>query len=640
MVAEGRHPSKAVVGERVPVSVVAYREGHHALGVQVLWHGPDGMERARTRMQPEGTGLDRWQAVVQADAIGEWTFRVEAFDDPYLTWRDAVLKKVEAGQGDAELVNDLAEGATLLAGAAPRGRASESALVRAAVAALRDDALPVGERLSPALALADLMWREPVRRLVTPSDTYRVRVDRRQALFSAWYEFFPRSEGAVLPQRSGTFQTASKRLPAVADMGFDVLYLPPIHPIGRTHRKGPNNSLVAGPHDVGSPWAIGAADGGHDAIHPELGTAQDFRDFVATANALGIEVAMDLALQCSPDHPWVTEHPEWFTHRADGTIAYAENPPKKYQDIYPLNFDDDPAGLRAEILRVVRHWVDAGIRTFRVDNPHTKPLDFWHWLISEVKKESPEVIFLAEAFTRPAVMHGLAKIGFTQSYTYFTWRTTPAEMRAYCEELIAAAHYMTPNFWPTTPDILPESLQFAGPPMFKIRAVLASLLSPSWGIYAGYELFEHEPRPGAQEYVDSEKFELRPRDWELAEAEGRSLSGFLTRLNEIRRRNPALHWLRNLRFHDCDNPQVLVWSKTDPESTNTVLVVCSFDPGTVQWATVNLDMPALGLEPDDRLRLHDLLGGAHHVWGATGNAVRIDPFLDPAQVFTVERLDR
>jgi starch synthase (maltosyl-transferring) len=624
----------------VPVSVVAYREGHHALGVQVVWRGPDGVERSRTRMRPEGAGLDRWQAVVRPDAVGEWTFQVEAFDDPYLTWCDAVTKKIEAGQDAAELANDLAEGASLLAGAAPAGRESEAALLGAAVAALRDAALPVAERVRPAVALADLMWRSPIRRLVTASEPYRIRVDRRRALFSAWYELFPRSEGAVLPRQSGTFQTAAKRLPAVAEMGFDVLYLPPIHPIGRVNRKGRNNSLVAGPDDVGSPWAIGAAEGGHDAIHPELGTARDFRDFVSTANALGLEVAMDLALQCAPDHPWVAEHPEWFTHRADGTIAYAENPPKKYQDIYPLNFDNDPEGIRAAILRVVRHWVAEGIRAFRVDNPHTKPLDFWYWLIAAVKKESPEVIFLAEAFTRPAVMHGLAKIGFTQSYTYFTWRTTAAQMREYCEELVAAAHYMTPNFWPNTPDILHETLQYAGPPMFKIRAVLASMLSPSWGIYAGYELFEHEPRPGAEEYIDSEKFELRPRDWELAEAEGRSMSGFLARLNEIRRANPALHWLRNLRFHECDNPEVLVWSKKDPESANTVLVVCSFDPGAVQWATVNLDMPALGLQWHDRVRLHDLLTGSHHVWGASGNGVRIDPYLYPAHIFTVERIDR
>ncbi|GAB7044740.1 alpha-1,4-glucan--maltose-1-phosphate maltosyltransferase [Catenuloplanes niger JCM 9533] len=637
--AGGRYPSKAVAGELVPISAVVYREGHHALGVQVVWRGPDGTERDRVRMRPLGAGLDRWTAAVRPDGVGEWSFLLEAFDDPYLTWRDAVTKKLDAGQGAAELANDLTEGAALLHGIVWQGRASEAALIRAAVAALRDDGLAVAERVAPALALEEMLWRQPVRRLVTRSEAYRIRVDRTKALFSAWYEFFPRSEGAQLPHRSGTFRTATKRLVAVAEMGFDTLYIPPIHPIGRIHRKGRNNSLIARPEDVGSPWAIGAAEGGHDAIHPELGTAQDFRDFIAAAAGLGIEVAMDLALQCAPDHPWVTEHPEWFTTRADGSIAYAENPPKKYQDIYPLNFDNDPEGIRAEILRVVRHWVGEGIRAFRVDNPHTKPLDFWHWLIAEVKRETPDVIFLAEAFTRPAVMHGLAKIGFTQSYSYFTWRTSAAEMREYCEEIVASAHYMTPNFWPNTPDILHESLQHGGPPMFRIRAVLAAMLSPSWGVYTGYELFEHEARPGAEEYLDNEKFELRPRDFARAEAEGRSLKDFLTRLNRIRRDNPALHRWRNLRFHDSDNPAILVWSKKDPDSANTVLVACSFDPGAVQWATVGLDMPALGLGWDDKVRLRELLGGGEHLWSAAGNALRLDPFLYPAQIFVVERAD-
>ncbi|MFI5841508.1 maltotransferase domain-containing protein [Catenuloplanes sp. NPDC051500] len=672
----GRYPAKAVVGELVPVTVTAYREGHHALGVNVVWQGPDGADCAFTRMRPLGLGLDRWQALIRPDETGAWTFRIEAFDDPYLTWHGAVTKKLAAGQGIADLANDLAEGAALLAEAArtlplnaesragiqltdrgyrygqgsvienaaeipeavvPTPRA-ERAQIFAAAEALRDDSLTLQERTTPALQLEDLLWEKPVRRLVTSSESYPLWVDRRKALFSAWYEFFPRSEGAVLPSQSGTFQTAAKRIPAVAEMGFDVLYLPPVHPIGRVHRKGRNNSLIARAEDVGSPWAIGAEEGGHDALHPDLGSAEDFRQFIAEAAAHGLEVAMDLALQCAPDHPWVTEHPEWFTTRADGTIAYAENPPKKYQDIYPLNFDNDPEGIRAEMLRIVRHWMGEGIRAFRVDNPHTKPLDFWHWLIGEVKKTDPDVIFLAEAFTRPAIMHGLAKIGFTQSYSYFTWRNSAAEMREYCEELVAAAHYMTPNFWPNTPDILHESLQHGGPPIFKIRAVLASMLSPSWGMYTGYELFEHEPRPGAEEYLDNEKFELRPRDWELAELEGRSLRRYLTTLNGIRKQNPALHWLSNLRFHDCDNPAVLVWSKKDPDSANTILVATSFDPNEVQWATVSLDMPSLGLDWHDRIRLHDQLSGANYVWGASDNAVRLDPAVNPAHIFTVERI--
>ncbi|HEY0697419.1 MAG TPA: alpha-1,4-glucan--maltose-1-phosphate maltosyltransferase, partial [Micromonospora sp.] len=377
--------------------------------------------------------------------------------------------------------------------------------------------------------------------------------------------------------------------------------------------------------------------GGPDAIHPQLGTVADFRRFVREAARVGLEVAMDLALQCAPDHPWVRQHPEWFTTRADGTIAYAENPPKKYQDIYPLNFDNDPEGIRAEILRVVLLWVRRGVRIFRVDNPHTKPVDFWHWLIWEVKKVDPDVLFLAEAFTRPAMMHGLGRVGFTQSYTYFTWRTSAAQMREYCEELVAAADHMRPNFWPNTPDILHESLQHGGPPMFRIRAVLAALLSPAWGMYAGYELFEHVARPGAEEYLDNEKFELKPRDWAEAEAQGRSLAPFITRLNEIRRANPALHWLRNLRFHEIDNPALLCWSKRDPDSGNTVLVVCSFDPHAVQWGNTTLDMPALGFDWHDRFTVTDELTGVSYEWGQR-NAVRLDPYLLPAHVFTVRPL--
>ncbi|MEN3610743.1 alpha-1,4-glucan--maltose-1-phosphate maltosyltransferase [Plantactinospora sp. ZYX-F-223] len=642
-VAGGRYPAKAVVGELIPVTALSYREGHAAMGCQVAWRGPDGAQRPVVRMRPGPHFDDRWHATIRPDAVGEWSFTVQAFDDPYLTWRDAVGKKIDAGQGLAELANDLTEGADLLDRAADGVPVQERDRVRAAATALRDGARPLPERVSPALDLADLLWAYPVRTLLTSAPAQPIWVDRQRALFSAWYEFFPRSEGAVLaadghPARSGTFRSAAERLPGVAAMGFDVLYVPPIHPIGRINRKGRNAALVAGPDDIGSPWAIGAAEGGHDAIHPDLGTLDDFRSFVAAAGRVGLEVAMDLALQAAPDHPWVTAHPEWFTTRADGSIAYAENPPKKYEDIYPVNFDNDPEGIRAEVLRLVLHWVDQGIRIFRVDNPHTKPFDFWHWLIWEVKRHDPDVLFLAESFTRPAVMHGLGKIGFTQSYTYFAWRTSTAELREYCQELVAAADYMRPNFWPNTPDILPEHLQHCGPPMFKIRAVLASLLSPSWGIYAGYELFEHLARPGAEEYLDNEKFELRPRDWAAAEAEGRSLAPFLARLNAIRRDNPALHWLRNLVFHQIDNPALLCWSKRDEQTGNTVLVVCSVDPGQVQWGNTVLDMPALGFDWHERFTVHDELTGARYDWGQH-NVVGLDPFLSPAHVFTVHRHD-
>jgi starch synthase (maltosyl-transferring) len=466
-------------------------------------------------------------------------------------------------------------------------------------------------------------------------------VDRQRALFSAWYEFFPRSEGAVradgdTPARHGTFATAAKRLPGVAAMGFDVVYLPPIHPIGRVNRKGRNNALSAEPGDVGSPWAIGSAEGGHDAIHPELGTLEDFRAFVRAAADNDLEVALDLALQCAPDHPWATGHPDWFRHRADGSIAYAENPPKKYQDIYPLYFDEDPEGIREEVLRIVLHWVAQGVRIFRVDNPHTKPFAFWHWLIWKVKQTDPDVLFLAEAFTRPALMHGLGKLGFTQSYTYFTWRTAAWELRRYCEELVASVDHMRPNFWPNTPDILHDSLQRGGPAMFAIRAVLASMLTPSWGVYSGYELYEHVARPGAEEYLDNEKYELRPRDWAAAEAAGQSLAPLLTELNRIRRQNPALHWLRNLRFHHVDNEAMLCFSKRDPQTGNTVLVVCCVDGRHDHWTNTSLDMPALGFDWHERFTVRDELTGATYDWGQH-NAVHLDPEVQVAHIFTVHR---
>ena len=637
----GRYPAKAVVGEWVPVSATAFAEGHTALGCHVVWHGPDGSQRSPVRMAPGPPGTDTWYAQIRPDAVGTWSFAIEAFADPYRQWRDAVTKKTGAGQGAGELANDLIEGALILDRALELVPATSRDWVRSAAQALRDEHRPLPARLSPAQGLADLLWQHPVRELVTRSEPLPIWVDRQRALFSAWYEFFPRSEGAVVdesgrPQRHGTFADAAQRLPAIAAMGFDVVYLPPIHPIGQVARKGRNNALTAEPGDVGSPWAIGSAEGGHDAIHPQLGTLADFGAFIAEARGLGLEVAMDLALQCAPDHPWTSEHPEWFTTRPDGSIAYAENPPKKYQDIYPLNFDRDPAGIRAEVLRVVLFWVRQGVQIFRVDNPHTKPVDFWHWLIGEVKRVDPEVLFLAEAFTRPAVMHGLAKLGFSQSYTYFTWRTSAAELREYCQELVAAADYMRPNFWPNTPDILTEQLQHGGPPVFAIRAVLASLLVPSWGIYSGYELFEHQVRPGSEEYLDNEKYQLRPRDWAAEQAAGRSLAPLVARLNAIRRAHPALQWLRNLHFHQSDNEAVLCWSKRDAETGDVVLVACLLDPHQAHWANLTLDMPALGMDWQQRFTVRDELTGASYDWGQH-STVRLDPHEQPAHVLTLHR---
>jgi starch synthase (maltosyl-transferring) len=415
-----------------------------------------------------------------------------------------------------------------------------------------------------------------------------------------------------------------------------VVYLPPVHPIGTTARKGRNNTLEAVPGDPGSPWAIGSPDGGHDAIHPDLGGFGDFDAFVARARDLGLEVALDLALQASPDHPWVKEHPEWFTTRADGQIAYAENPPKKYQDIYPLNFDNDPEGLYQEVLRIVRLWMSHGVRIFRVDNPHTKPVPFWERLLAEIARTDPDVLFLAEAFTRPAMMHALAQIGFHQSYTYFTWRTTAEELAGYLQELAGgAAAYMRPNFFCNTPDILHEYLQYGGPAAFKVRAVLGGLLSPAWGIYSGYELCESTPlRPGSEEYLDSEKYQYRPRDWRLAYREPAGIAPFITRLNMIRNAHPALHWLRNLRFHHVDQPELICFSKRSERDADTVLAVVNLDPHQPREATVWLDQPALGMEPGTPFVVTDELSGASYQWGAA-NYVRLDPATAPAHIFTV-----
>jgi starch synthase (maltosyl-transferring) len=422
----------------------------------------------------------------------------------------------------------------------------------------------------------------------------------------------------------------------VADMGFDIIYLPPVHPIGRLNRKGRNNTLDPGPDDPGSPWAIGAKEGGHDAIHPDLGTFKDFDAFVKRANDLGLEVAIDLALQAAPDHPWVEQHPEWFSKRADGSIAYAENPPKKYQDIYPLNFDNDPDGIYAEVLRIVRLWISHGIKVFRVDNPHTKPVQFWEWLLGEVRKTDPDVIFLSEAFTKPAMMRALATVGFHQSYCYFTWRNAKWEIEEYFQEVAhETSHVLRPSFWVNTPDILPFFLQYGGPNSFKIRAVLAATGSPSWGVYAGFELFEHVAlQPGKEEYLDSEKFQIRIRDWDAAEREGRTLAPYLTRLNEIRRAHPALQQLRNLTVHSSDDENVVAFSKTNGE--DTVLVVVNLDPHSTRETTVHVNMPALGMEWHDQYVVHDEITGESWTWGER-NYVRLDPYHEPAHVLTVRR---
>ena len=458
------------------------------------------------------------------------------------------------------------------------------------------------------------------------TEKYPIRADRERALVGSWYEFFPRSEGAIKNTdgtiTSGTFITATKRLPAVAAMGFDVLYLPPIHPIGVAYRKGPNNSLTAGPNDPGVPWAIGNSDGGHDGINPALGTMKDFENFVVAAKKAGLEIALDLALQTSPDHPWVKSNPQWFNKRADGTIAYAENPPKKYQDIYPINFDDDYEGIRDEVLRIIRLWVSKGVKIFRVDNPHTKPVHFWQDLLDIVRRESPEVIFLAEAFTAPAMMHALGKAGFHQSYTYFTWRTSKSELTEYGREVAQqTSAFFRPNFWVNTPDINPLHLQSGNPAMFALRAVLASTLTPSWGMYAGYEIYEHRPfKEGGEEYLDSEKYEIKVRDWDGATKKGLTLAPFITQLNAIRKANPALQQLRNLVFHNTESEAIIAYSKR--EGKNLILVVVNLDPSFAQGTIVHWDMNALGLEGSFAVK--DLLDGKSFDW-SEHQFVQLDP---------------
>ena len=640
-VSEGRYPAKAVVGEHLPVQATVWRDGHDAVAATVAWKGPRDKAFRHSRMVEQGEGLDRFGTSIVPDAQGMWTFRVDAWSDPWSTWRHAVTAKIKAGQDATELANDLQIGAQLLERVSRRpDRRSNRADLQAAATTLRDESLPLAERVGAATAgpVHRIMHEYPVRELITKGKPYKVWVDRPRALYGSWYEFFPRSTGGLDDSDKplhGTFTTATAELDRVASMGFDVAYLPPIHPIGRTNRKGPNNSLVSVPEDPGSPWAIGAEEGGHDAILPALGTIDDFDKFVARAKELGLEVALDFALQCAPDHPWVSQHPEWFTTLPDGSIAFAENPPKKYQDIYPLNFDNAPRSLYAEIFRVLTYWIEHGVRIFRVDNPHTKPPDFWHWLIWQVKQRYPDVLFLSEAFTRPAILYGLAKLGFTQSYTYFTWRTGKQELIDFMVDLLEHSAEIRPNLFVNTPDILHESLQQGGEAMFAVRAALAATLSPSWGVYSGYELYEHVPvREGSEEYLDSEKYQLRPRDFAAALAEGRSLEPWIGKLNAIRRKHPALQQLRTLHFHYVDNDALIAYSKTDPASNDTVVCVVNLDPQQTQAGTLWLDLPILGKDWQDRFTAHDEVTGQTWEWGQA-NFVRLEPWHGVAHVISL-----
>jgi starch synthase (maltosyl-transferring) len=649
-VACGRYPAKTIIGRPLEIGATVFREGHDAVAANVVFR-PVPVKGSRPsptgpliRMVPGIPGTDRWSASVTPDRMGMWTISVEAWSDPLETWRHAVEVKAAAGQDAAELANDLEGGAQLLDRIARRPRNPLATSLRSMIAFLRDTSLSLRERIAPALAPDT--WAalrvDPIRELVTRSAPQQVWVDGELAEFGSWYELFPRSSGAAVddagkPVRHGTFADAAKDLPRIAAMGFDVVYLPPIHPIGEVNRKGRNNSVISEPDDVGSPWAIGSAAGGHDAVHPELGSIDDFDAFVAAAEQHNLLVSLDLALNCAPDHPWVSAHPEWFTTRPDGTIAYSENPPKKYQDIFPLNFDNDPAGLYDEVLRVVEFWIAHGVTVFRVDNPHTKPINFWEWLITRVHAKTPEAIFLAEAFTKPAMMHELGRIGFSQSYTYFTWRVGKAEIADYGAELVEASDYMRPNFFVNTPDILHKSLQYGGRAMFAIRALLASTLAPSWGVYSGFELFESQAvRHGSEEYLDSEKYQLRPRDYAAALAENQSLEPLIGRLNQIRRDHPALQRMKGLWFHQISNDNLLCYSRQDPVTGDTVLVVVALEPQGTHWGQTDLYLPALGIEWDRQFEVEDLLSGQVYTWGQF-NSVGLEPARQVAHVFAVRR---
>ncbi len=640
----GGYPAKAFAGEVVPFRVVAFREGHDRIGVHLRLTGPSG-EESLHRLTALKDGTDGWVAEVAIDLPGVWKYRFEAFADDFATWAHAAEVKADAG---VDIPVMCALGAQLLTAAAaePDRSAAERRALKAAAKRLKTPDADELHAVSTDETLLRAFAARPAASLGSVGEWMTLTVERPLAGVGAWYEFFPRSEGAVRRKdgtvKSGTFRTAAKRLPGVAGMGFDVIYIVPVHPIGTTNRKGRNNTLTAEPGDPGSPYAIGAPEGGHDAIHPELGTLKDFRAFVRAAKAQNLEVAMDLALQASPDHPWVTEHPEWFTTLPDGTIAYAENPPKKYQDIYPLNFDNDPDGIYAEMLRVVRHWVAQGVKIFRVDNPHTKPLEFWEWLIAEINAEDPDVIFLAEAFTRPAVMRALAAVGFQQSYSYFTWRNTKAELE---EFLTSVSHetsdYMRPNLFVNTHDILTEYLQYGGRAAYRIRACIAATAGPVYGVYAGYELVENVARPGSEENIDNEKYEFKFRDWEGAEERGESLAPLLRRLNEIRRQHPALRQLRNISFHWSDDDAVLVYSKhldaafTGTGRPDTLIVVANVDPHSVRETTVHLDTRIWGVTPGDEYEVEDLLTGATWTW-KDHNYVRLDAFAEPVHILRVK----
>ncbi len=638
----GRFPIKRTVGDEVIVNADIHADGHDLLAA-ALRHRRSG-ERTWREVPMRPLGNDRWTARFTVGDMGRYEYTLEAWIDPFATWRDALAKKFGAGQGVA---TELLEGAEIVE-RSRRSQGSERSQRSGPVgpvgplgplaARLRDESIPEDQRVALALdaELAGVMTARADRRGATRYErVLPVIVDPVRARFGAWYEMFPRSAGTD-PSRSATFAEAAARLPYIAGMGFDVLYLPPIHPIGRTFRKGPNNTLGRGPLDPGSPWAIGSDEGGHTAVEPGLGTLGDFERFVEAARSYGLEIALDLAYQTSPDHPYVREHPNWFRRRPDGTIRYAENPPKKYQDTYPFDFEtEDRPALWAELKRIVEFWIQHGVKIFRVDNPHTKPYALWEWMLADLKRACPEAILLSEAFTRPKVMKYLAKLGFTQSYTYFTWRNTKPELTEYFTELTGtdAREYLRPNLFANTPDILHEYLQLGGRPAFEARLVLAATLGASYGIYSGFELAENVAvRPGSEEYLDSEKYQIRPRDFDRPD----SLAPLITLVNRIRREHPALQRNRGLRFLGADNPQLIAYSKRSADGGDLIVVVVNLDPQNMQHGFVRLPIEEWGFSPTDTIEVADLLSGERYFWRGEWNYVRLDPGLRMAHILHVQ----
>jgi starch synthase (maltosyl-transferring) len=628
----GRFPIKRVVGEDVWIEADVFADGHELVAAALRYRPAAEGDWREVGMQDIGN--DRWRGCFTADALGEFVYTIVGWVDRFGTWRRDLRKKVDAG---VDVGVDLLVGAELVAAASRRASGRDKEALKAATKRLKADPSEARDAAFDE-TLRDLMSRYPDRRHegAFPREL-RVIVDPPLARFGAWYELFPRSTSPV-PGKHGTFDDVIARLPYVDKLGFDVLYLPPIHPIAHERRKGKNNAPTSKPGDPGSPWAIGAAEGGHTAIHPDLGTFEDFERLVVAARERGIEIALDVAFQCTPEHPWVTEHPDWFRHRPDRTIQHAENPPKVYEDIYPIDFETkDRAGLWEALRDVFLFWAERGVRTFRVDNPHTKPFAFWEWTLAEVKAAHPDAIFLSEAFTRPKVMYRLSKLGFTQSYTYFAWRNTKQELTDYLTELTrtGAVEFFRPSFWPNTPDILNEYLQSGRRAAFATRFVLAATLASTYGIYGpAFELMEHAPRePGSEEYLNSEKYEIRT--WDLESP--KSLALLIARINEIRRENPALHDIRRLRFHPIDNDQLLAYSKTTEDRSNAILVIVNLDQRNAQSGWTNLALGELGVGASEPFEVEDLLTGARHTWQGASNFVRLDPASETAHVFAVRR---